>query len=238
MLIDDDDMNSHPTNRPTKRTAVALIAILAILTIGAACGSSPESTATSNTDTIATSALNTAASEADEDNETDYQPATFAVEGDTATMSGVIGPSTPDAVRALIDDNPTLSTIVMVDVPGSLDDVSNIEASRLVRDAGLATHVPAKGRIASGGVDFFLAGTTRTYESGAEFGVHSWATGDDASGADLSRDDPQHRIYLDYYAEVGIAADFYWFTLEAAPAESIHNMTEPELDEYGFATVA
>lgn len=35
---------------------------------------------------------------------------------------------------------------------------------------------------------------------------------------------------------MGIPSDFYWFTLEAAPAESIHWMTEEELFQYHITT--
>lgn len=149
-------------------------------------------------------------------------------------MSGVIGSSTPDAVQDLIDNHPEVTTIVLVDVPGSEDDESNLRASRLVRTAGLATHVPANGVIASGGVDFFLAGASRSWDTDATFGVHSWASGD-TEGKDIPRDDPEHDLFLNYYNEIGVDEDFYWFTLEAAPADSIHNMTEPELERYGFA---
>lgn len=162
--------------------------------------------------------------------------ATFTVDGTTATMTGVISSSTPDAVRALLADNPDLATIVMVDVPGSADDEANLEASRLVRQAGIATHATSGSVLASGGVDFYLAGATRTYEPGAQFGVHSWATGSGTEGIDIPRDDPQHALYLDYYAEMGIDSDFYWYTLEAAPADDIYWMTEEQLARYSFAS--
>ncbi|MFT5530530.1 MAG: hypothetical protein ACI91O_000543 [Candidatus Poriferisodalaceae bacterium] len=100
----------------------------------------------------------------------------------SAWLARVIDSSTPDAVRALLEDHPQVTTIVLGFVPGSADDEANLEAALLIRDAGLATHVPADGQVASGG------------------------------------------------------ADFYWFTLEAAPAESIHWMTSIELDRYGIAT--
>lgn len=161
--------------------------------------------------------------------------ATFTVDGTTATMIGVIDSSTPDRVRALLADNPDLATIVMVEVPGSVDDEANLEASRLIRNASLGTHATADSVLASGGVDFFLAGAIRTYEPGAQFGVHSWATGSGVEGIDVPRNDPEHTRYLDYYAEMGIEADFYWFTLEAAPADDIYWMTEEELTRYGFA---
>jgi len=85
---------------------------------------------------------------------------TFEVDGTEAVMSGVINGSTPDMLRDLIADHPEVTTIVMVLVPGSIDDTANLEASLLVRDAGLNTH--ATGLLASGGVDFFLAGNERT----------------------------------------------------------------------------
>jgi len=56
------------------------------------------------------------------------------------------------------------------------------------------------------------------------------------SGADLPPDDPEHDLYLDYYADIGISEDFYWFTLDAAPANSIHWMTAEEMDRYGMLT--
>ena len=119
----------------------------------------------------------------------------------------------------------------MQEVPGSIDDEANLAAARLVRSYGLKTLVPTDGLIASGGVDFFLAGVERIVEPNAMLGVHSWA-GDDFTGAELSRDNPEHRLYLDYYAEMGIPAEFYWFTLKAAPAEDIHFMTPEEIAQY------
>lgn len=164
----------------------------------------------------------------------DEPQATFEVEGDQAIMVGVIGSSTPDELQQMLDDYPEVTEIVMVDVPGSMDDEANLDAARLLRQAGLATHVPADGYIASGGVDFFLAGADRSWEPGAIFGVHSWATGDGVEGKDVPFNDPAHQLYLDFYGEMGVSDDFYWFTLEAAPAESIHEMTDAELDRFDF----
>ena len=92
----------------------------------------------------------------------DYEPATFEVQGEQAVMIGVIDGTTPDEVQDLIDAHPNVTTIVMQDVEGSADDEANLVAARLVHQHGFHTHVPADGLIASGGVDFFLAGTTRT----------------------------------------------------------------------------
>ncbi|MEM8856751.1 MAG: alpha/beta hydrolase [Chloroflexota bacterium] len=165
-----------------------------------------------------------------------YEAATFTVDGGQAIMEGVIDGTTPDRVDALINDHPDVITIVMQQVDGSADDEANIEAARMVRSHGFNTHVPADGEIASGGVDFFLSGVGRTVDAGAQLGVHSWAAGDGTTGADVPESDPQHKLYLDYYAEMGIPAEFYWFTLDAAPAESIHWMTPEEIEQYQFVT--
>lgn len=162
--------------------------------------------------------------------------ASFEIQGDEAMMTGVIGETTPDAVADLLEDHPEVTTIVMSDVPGSENDEANLKASSLVREAGLSTHVPSDGFIASGGVDFFLAGTDRSFETGAQFGVHSWATDDGVNGDDLDRNDPQHQLYLNYYDDIGVDEDFYWFTLQAAPPDDFHIMTPGELEQYGFET--
>ena len=161
----------------------------------------------------------------------------FFVENDTAVMTGVINRNTPDVVRKLISEHPEVRIIIMQDVPGSIDDEANLEAARMVRSAGLATHVPSDGEIASGGVDFFLAGVTRTIENDALLGVHSWGGGDvTVVASELPRSHEDHKPYLDFYLEMGIPTDFYWFTLEAAPAESVHWMTTDEIARYGMVT--
>lgn len=208
---------------PMNQTPARLFCLLAIpATFGSACSS--DETSSDNAPTSAETITSAG------------ETGIFVVDGTDATMSGEIGSSTPDDVRQLIANNPDVTTIVMADVPGSGDDEANLEASRLIREAGLNTHLNANGFVASGGVDFYLAGTERTFDEGAEFGVHSWATSDGVEGKDLDMDDPEHSLYLGYYDEIGISADFYWFTLEAAPAADIHIMTNAELDAYGFAT--
>ena len=159
--------------------------------------------------------------------------ATFEVDGDVATMQGTIDGSTPDRVAELIANHPRVRSIVMREVPGSVNDEANLAAARLVRAAGLSTHLLGDSVIASGGTDFFLAGARRTIEPGAQVGVHSWGGGDEVA-LDLPRDHDAHRLYLDYYEEMGIPTAFYWFTLQAAPASGIHWMRPEELEAYRF----
>ncbi|WP_052056445.1 hypothetical protein [Colwellia psychrerythraea] len=92
------------------------------------------------------------------------------------------------------------------------------------------------GMVASGGTDMFLAGVNRTIEAGARLGVHSWSDGSGKVALDYPRDHQEHIKYLDYYSVMGIPADFYWYTLEAASAENIHWMTAQEIAQYGILT--
>ena len=161
--------------------------------------------------------------------------ATFEVDGHVARMRGVIGATTPARVLEMLVLHPGVETLVLVDVPGSMDDIAMLRAARYVRRAGLGTHVPEDGEVASGGTDFFLSGVRRSAGEGARFGIHSWAGGPVAP-LDLPRDHEEHDKYLDYYAEMGIPSAFYWRTLEAAPAEDIHWMTPDELASFEFIT--
>jgi len=155
--------------------------------------------------------------------------ARFEIVGENAILNGVIGPSTPGRVLELILEHPDVHTIVLEDVPGSMDDVANLRAARMIHAHGYATHVADRGMAASGGVDFFLAGTRRSLGEGARLGVHSWG-GMGENALELPRDDPEHRLYLDFYEDIGFPPEFYWYTLEAADAEDIHWMTREEIE--------
>lgn len=150
-------------------------------------------------------------------------------------MRGEIDSATPARIRSLLHDHPEVDTLVLADVPGSVDDHANVRAARLVRAAGLTTRVPPGGEVASGGVDLFLAGRARRAAPDARLGVHSWSDGR-IDGADVPPDDPQHALYLELYEELGIPTAFYWFTLTAAPADDIHWMTPAELERFGVLT--
>jgi len=153
----------------------------------------------------------------------------------TVYMNGLITSNTLTEMTALFEQHPQITTLVMQNVPGSMDDDINLLAAREIRKRGIATHIPADGMVASGGTDMFLAGAKRTIELGSKLGVHSWSSSDQAA-TDYPRDSQEHVKYLDYYQEMNIDTEFYWYTLEAAPAEDIHWMTEQEIAEYGVLT--
>ncbi|MFT5759679.1 MAG: pimeloyl-ACP methyl ester carboxylesterase [Alteromonadaceae bacterium] len=152
---------------------------------------------------------------------------------DTVYMNGVIGSDTLTVMQELFNTYPQITTMVMQNVPGSMDDEINLLASMEIRNRGINTHIPADGMVASGGSDMFLAGVKRTIETGAKIGVHSWSDGSGKAALYYPRDHQAHVIYLDYYNAIGITTDFYWYTLVAAPADSIHWMTAEEIALYG-----
>ncbi len=160
----------------------------------------------------------------------------FRVEGSRLYMAREINSRTLDQFLQVMESAPQVKTLVMTVVPGSVDDEVNLQLGLEVRRRGLATYLVSGGLIASGGVDLYLAGGERTMEPGAFVGVHSWAAGFGKTGASVEKDHPNHQLYLRYYDEIGISADFYWFTLEAAPADGMHWMSLEELERYRVIT--
>lgn len=167
-----------------------------------------------------------------------YPPLTFTPDEEALRLSGVIDARALSAFDVAIDTHPGTTRLIFDFVPGSMDDESNLELARRVRARGLETYVPGDGLVASGGTDLFLAGTARQLAPGACVGVHTWGDETVGIGLEFPKDDPVHQPYLDYYAEIGIDAAFYWFTLEAAGPDESHWMTAAELAEHGMTTVA
>jgi len=152
-----------------------------------------------------------------------------------AIMNGTIGSDTPEHWDNFIAEFPSTNRIVMKDCPGSEDDAANLEAARKIRNHGVEIHLPSDAEIASGAVDLFLAGITRTRDAGSKIGVHSWSDGsNDATAFPVGHE--EHQSYIDYYIEMGFsqadAEAFYYFTINAAPAADIHWMTDDEIEEY------
>lgn len=195
--------------------------------------------------TISTIAFLTACSVNNSD-ETDTQFGIFEVQSDfsTVVMDGEINSSTLDHFNDLISAYPNINLISMVEVPGSSDDEVNLEVSLKVHQLDISTHLVDNGEIASGGVDFFLAGKNRTIGSDVYIGVHAWA-GEDENGNEKSATEypvghAEHLFYISYYTSIGFSEEeaeaFYYFTINAAPPEDIHWMTEEEILEYKIVT--
>ncbi len=159
----------------------------------------------------------------------------FTVDGDTLVMNREINSQTLDQFEAIIAANPDITTLREEIVPGSLDDDTMIALAYRVRELGLNTEILADSEIYSGGVDLFLAGVERRAERGATVGVHSWSDGV-RDAIDYPRESPEHEQNRKYIEDMLGEDGFYWFTIQAAPADGIHNMTDEEIVEYGLLT--
>lgn len=163
------------------------------------------------------------------------RPFSVRVQGDYFIGTGVIDGRTPGRLSKALQANPGIKVLVLYNVPGSDNDEANLQASRMIRKAGLTTVVPAKGLVASGGTDMFLAGKRRIIEQGACVGVHSWAAGN-REGADFPDSSREHDLYLNYYRSIGINPEFYWYTLDAAGADEMHWASVNEMNQFRMAT--
>jgi len=159
----------------------------------------------------------------------------LSVEGNSLYMDGLINSKTPDQFKAVFSENPNIDTLIMKTVEGSVDDEANLEVAEWISKKNLVFVLESESMIASGGTDFFLAGKTRIIKDGAKVGVHSWA-GENKVATDFPKGDKAHQAYIDYYIAVGWtqekAEKFYYFTIEAAPADDIYWMTAKELKDY------
>lgn len=166
----------------------------------------------------------------------------FKVQDDnrTAIMDGEIDDKSLDKYNAMIAAYPGLERINIAECGGSSDDEINLQLSLKVHQKGIEIHLNDDGLIASGGVDFFLAGVKRTKGSNTRIGVHSWGGEDDDGNEIKATDFPKghayHQPYINYYVSIGFtqqeAEDFYYFTINAAGPDDIHWMTDAEIAQY------
>lgn len=133
-----------------------------------------------------------------------------------ASLVGVTDGASPRQFAAMLRDFPDIAALEMIECPGTEDDRANMQIGRMIRAAGITTHVPPGGSVRSGAVELFLAGVTRRIDDGAEFAVHSWLDHSGREPRHFAADSPENRIYLDYYREMGMtraqARSFYAMT--------------------------
>ncbi|WP_395391806.1 alpha/beta hydrolase [Novosphingobium sp. BL-8A] len=145
------------------------------------------------------------------------------VDAQHVALVDVTDSHSPAQFAALLHDWPTIAEIEMIECPGTEDDFANLRLGRMIRERGIATHVPDGGSVRSGAVELFLAGTRRYADAGAEFAVHSWIDDSGHEAGDFAADSPENRRYLDYYRQMGMdpqeARAFYAMT-NSVPFES------------------
>ncbi len=163
----------------------------------------------------------------------------YTVDNDEVLLNGTLGTHAYNQIIEINSDYPAVRTIVLMEIPGSLNDEINVETGRLIREAGYTTDLRSTSEIYSGGVDLFCSGLNRTAETGATIGVHSWCCYDGVTADQLPMDSPGHDSQLSYFSEMlgdDIGPDFYFFTLQAAPFDGIHEMTDEEIEQYQLIT--
>ena len=142
-----------------------------------------------------------------------------------AALLGATDAATPSQFDAMLRDFPDLAMIELVEAPGTSNDIANLALGRRIRAAGIATHVPAGGSVRSGAVELFLAGQARTIAPGALFAVHSWLDSHGREAEDFAPDAPAHRMYIDYYVEMGLSEEraraFYAMTNSVPHASAL-----------------
>lgn len=157
------------------------------------------------------------------------------IDDKTVLLDGVINSKALGDFNELYAENPTIKLIKIKQCDGSVNDEVNLKLGKRIHDLKLNTHLMDNGIIASGGVDFFLAGIKRTAGKNTKMGVHSWA-GSDEIATNFPVGHTEHQFFIDYYKSIGFsdkdAKAFYYFTINAAPAESMHWMTNEELKKY------
>jgi len=160
----------------------------------------------------------------------------FSVQNDTVVfMNGDMGNRIDIEFENLIEDYPDINLVIFGNCPGSRNDESMMDAAIMLRNNGIDTHLPTTSIIESGAVDFYLAGNTRTRESGSKIGVHAWSDGNN-SATDYPVGHIEHQLYIDHYIFCGYTEEeseaLYYFIINAAPPDGMYYMTEEEIEEY------
>ncbi len=124
-----------------------------------------------------------------------------------AELVGTTDRHSPADFSAMLADYPGIDTLRLVEAPGTEDDRANMRVARMIRAAGITTHVPEGGSVRSGAVELFLAGATHRIDDGAEFAVHSWIDAHGRQPQDFAADAWPNRMYLEFYQEMGMSRE-------------------------------
>ncbi|GAL09718.1 hypothetical protein JCM19233_695 [Vibrio astriarenae] len=81
------------------------------------------------------------------------------------------------------------------------------------------------------------ANAINAIEDNKQIGVHSWSNGD-KTAKDFPYTDESHRKLATFFTKVmgEEGVDFYLFTLDSAPFDGEHWLTEAESNKYDFIT--
>lgn len=161
---------------------------------------------------------------------------TIEVEGNRAYLSGVLESDFTERLSVFLKKNPNITDLVLVDIPGALNQQATMEGARLIRRLGINTHIAPTGFVLSGGVDLFLGGVKRSIGAGAGVGIHAWTDGTKIKAAHVGITDPVHAVYVNFYLSMGVPERFYWFSLDAAPSDRVYFLSPEEVYDYQLVT--
>lgn len=164
---------------------------------------------------------------------------TYEIDGEHAIINGTLGTYAYNQLLEINKKYPEVNTFVLAIIEGSINDEVNMETGRLLRKAGYGTHLLTDSQIFSGGVDLFCAGKTRTREAGSKIGVHSWCCFEGKTADKLPKNSSGHDAQLAYFKEMlgdSNGPNFYYFTINAAPFDGIHLMSDAEIATYKLIT--
>ncbi|AZQ62948.1 hypothetical protein EI427_12070 [Flammeovirga pectinis] len=157
--------------------------------------------------------------------------ASIEIKGEKAYVNGILGKTFYKRLQKALKENPQINTLILQQIPGSINDDWNVKSCLLIYKQGINTELLENSVVESGGADLFVSGKRLIIVEGAKIGVHSWA-GSEKAAIEYPKDHDEHKIFLDLYTTVKIDTSFYWYTLKAAPAEDIHYMTSGEISKY------
>lgn len=161
------------------------------------------------------------------------------VKGNEVYINGDLGTRSYYQLKSILQEHPNLKTVVLGNISGSVNDAVNMHTGRILREAGLNTKVLSDSKIASGAVDLFCAGVERIVEKGAQLGIHSWCCIGDLTAIEIPKEHPAHQHQIEYFTMCMGSRNgpaFYFHTLEAAPFDGVHWMTEQEMKKWKVAT--
>lgn len=161
------------------------------------------------------------------------KPKIETVNENTAKVNGVLGKRFYKKLIKFHEEQPEVKNLILQDMPGSMNDEWNVKSCQFIHDSCFNTIVTDSSVIASGAVDLFISGNNRKVTPGAKIGVHSWRDLR-KDGTDYPRDAEEHDLFIDFFDRIDMDTSFYWYTLLAAPGDSIHWMTEDEIGHYGL----
>lgn len=155
---------------------------------------------------------------------------------DAIILNGVINSSALENFKALNNQYPNIRALKIINCDGSINDDINLQLAKYIHQQNFNIHLNENGLIASGGTDLFLSGKKRTVGKNTKIGVHSWGDGKNVKATDFPEGHKNHQPYIDYYKSIGFidkqAKDFYYFTINSAPVDDIHWMTDEEIKKY------